>query len=811
MANDMINSLTFGDNTHTFTLPYGVCDTAAETIEKAVTIDNFSLESGATIIVKFINDSNVANPTLKVNTYNAKPIYRYATTKCSTGDSTAGWRANSVHLLVYDDTINNGEGGWYRLFWENTTYSNVSLGQGYATCGTAAATAAKTAALSSYSQTTGGIVSVKFTNGITVANPTLSINSKTAKAIYYHGAALTDTNLIKANDVVTMIFSSYYHIIAINGKVCTAGTYGPSADVTGNDGAKIKVPQITVDSSGRVTAVSEKTYTAKGYTLPVATSTALGGIKDSGDVDVHSDGTTTVAQISTIGLGTDGSELDLNNYYEAGKFKFWNFSSNGTYLNAPGGTATGTRIGLYCYPISSSAFVQEAFINGKKYFRVSTNPSVNDPVTWGDWQLMPSVQHDVSIGSTTQPIYYSSSNKTLKACTHQLNATVPANAVFTDTHYTTGITAGASQTTSNSATTNGNTYIKIKDDDTHKGQILLTGSNSIKVTSNASGTVTIDGIPTSHTSTDATYGAGNANSYGHLKLSDSPNANLSVSYGTAATPKALQDVSNAAAKLATANTFSATNTFNNTTYFNNSIVLDPDSYGSVKPTTGNVEGRLFFIEDNADELIGLPQGGEANQYLMKTQDSYTWVDFELKTNYNESGVKSYLLGKETDVGSSTINYEIDVYSQNGCLYANKVYGAVWNDYAEYRNQKEIIEPGYCVASTNNGQVYKTIEKLQACDGIVSDTFGFAIGETDSCKTPLAVAGRVLAYFEGERENYNAGDTVCAGPGGKVCKMTREEIREWPDRIIGIVSEIPDYEIWGSNNIKVNNRIWIKVK
>ena len=139
------------------------------------------------------------------------------------------------------------------------------------------------------------------------------------------------------------------------------------------------------------------------------------------------------------------------------------------------------------------------------------------------------------------------------------------------------------------------------------------------------------------------------------------------------------------------------------------------------------------------------------------------------------------------------------------------YGAVWNDYAEYRTQKEIIEPGYCVASTNNGEVYKTTEKFQACDGIVSDTYGFAIGETDECKTPLAVAGRVLAYFHGNREDYHAGDTVCAGPEGKVMKMTREEIREWPDRIIGIVSEIPEYKTWGTGNIEVNGRIWIKVK
>lgn len=140
-----------------------------------------------------------------------------------------------------------------------------------------------------------------------------------------------------------------------------------------------------------------------------------------------------------------------------------------------------------------------------------------------------------------------------------------------------------------------------------------------------------------------------------------------------------------------------------------------------------------------------------------------------------------------------------------------LYGAAWNDYAEYREQKEEVEPGYCVASNNDGTVYKTTEMYQACDGVVSDTFGFAIGETEGKTTPLAVAGRVLAYCAGNRYDYNAGDTVCAGPGGLVYKMSREEIKEYPDRIIGIVSEIPEYKIWGTGEIEVNERIWIKVK
>lgn len=145
------------------------------------------------------------------------------------------------------------------------------------------------------------------------------------------------------------------------------------------------------------------------------------------------------------------------------------------------------------------------------------------------------------------------------------------------------------------------------------------------------------------------------------------------------------------------------------------------------------------------------------------------------------------------------------------LTASKVYGAVWNDYAEYRQTQEHIQPGYCVIETGKGDLIKSSERLQPGANIVSDTFGFAIGETEQTKTPIAVSGRVLAYPYEDRDSYQAGDPVCSGPNGTISKMTREEVREYPDRIIGTVSEIPNYEVWGTGNVKVNNRIWIKVK
>ena len=147
---------------------------------------------------------------------------------------------------------------------------------------------------------------------------------------------------------------------------------------------------------------------------------------------------------------------------------------------------------------------------------------------------------------------------------------------------------------------------------------------------------------------------------------------------------------------------------------------------------------------------------------------------------------------------------------NGVLVATKVRGAVFNDYAEYR-ESLVKEPGRCVIETGYGDLELSTKRLQLGGNIISDTFGFSIGETNKAETPIAVCGRVLAYPYEDRYKFTAGAAVCSGPNGTVSLMTREEIREWPDAIIGYVSEIPEYKEWGTNKIKVNNRIWIKIK
>lgn len=75
----------------------------------------------------------------------------------------------------------------------------------YGTCSTAAATAAKTVTIKSdngsdgndapFVLEVGAIIAIKFTVTNTAANPTLSVNGSTAKAIYYRGAAIAKGTL----------------------------------------------------------------------------------------------------------------------------------------------------------------------------------------------------------------------------------------------------------------------------------------------------------------------------------------------------------------------------------------------------------------------------------------------------------------------------------------------------------------------------------------------------------------------------------------------------------------------------------------
>ena len=224
-----------------------------------------------------------------------------------------------------------------------------------------------------------------------------------------------------------------------------------------------------------------------------------------------------------------------------------------------------------------------------------------------------------------------------------------------------------------------------------------------------------------------------------------------------------------------------------------------------------------------------------NQSLLyRYKNIYTKLDYEtdyqlcneLNKIYSKDN-KFYVIGDSSDTTNSNNEYDpapgYGLYDANvdgsiatyGGISARKaikgfkIHGAVFNDYAEYRHTNN-ISPGRCVIETGNGDLILAEKRLQLGANIISDTYGFSIGETKYANTPIAVCGRVLAYPYEYRQLFRPGEAVCSGPNGTVSRMTRDEIKNWPDAIIGYVSEVPEYDEWGSDNIKVDGRIWIKV-
>ena len=296
------------------------------------------------------------------------------------------------------------------------------------------------------------------------------------------------------------------------------------------------------------------------------------------------------------------------------------------------------------------------------------------------------------------------------------------------------------------------------------------------------------------------------------------------------------------------------------------------NYGSSLPDEGFI-GQLFFIEDENLDGPSLPTGGTTGQVLVKNSSEdgdASWAtdisgnaatatklasartisltgDVTGSVNFNGSQdvTLTATVADNSHNHSQMVNFTLGtggtapyIYSENGkfcvrvspdgssynyvwidtdgSIQAPKVYGAVWNDYAEYR-ESNCEDSGYVLMEAGDDSLTKTTERLSHFAGISSDTWGFSQGETAKAHTPIAVAGRVLVYPYQDRNNYKSGDCVCAAPGGTVDIMTREEVREWPDRIVGTVSCVPDYEEWGGGEgsdrdpVKVNGRIWIKVR
>lgn len=249
----------------------------------------------------------------------------------------------------------------------------------------------------------------------------------------------------------------------------------------------------------------------------------------------------------------------------------------------------------------------------------------------------------------------------------------------------------------------------------------------------------------------------------------------------------------------------------------------------IKLNNGTTEGtNQFTYNGSATKNINITPAniGAASSshnhdssYVKKSGDTMTGDLTVSRSDTNDASVR--VTNSKGSIGllSSTNRGLYDYTKNKWLIYTDgtkastsyALYGAVWNDYAEFR-EGDTIDAGRCVVEVGDDTLITSTERMMPGANITSDTFGFAIGETEQAKTPIAVSGRVLAYPYESREEFkkNIGRPVCSSPNGTVSIMTDEEYRNKGYCAIGTISAVPDYEEWGTGKIKVNGRVWIKV-
>ena len=335
-VNGLIQKVNPGDNIQysIASSAYGYCETAAATAEKVVDMTGFTLLEGTTIHVKFANANSASTPTLNVNGTGAKNIKLYGTTNAGTTSETNGWYAGAVVSFTYDGTY------WVRDqgFNTNSTYYYTSM-----YCNSASATAAKVGTISGAQELTAGHyfqVWMLYSN-TTATKLTLNASGQGAKDIYINGAISSSTNYTLPRGCYIVYYDgTNYHFRTDNylqGKFISKHKTGDSREIRIQSTTIVdSVATENIDywwgvgtgdenhglydvkkSAWVLSAALDNNWTFNGsvawsnitgkpssyYTLPKATTSALGGVIVGTNISVDNTGKISVATGTTSTTG----------------------------------------------------------------------------------------------------------------------------------------------------------------------------------------------------------------------------------------------------------------------------------------------------------------------------------------------------------------------------------------------------------------------------------------------------------------------------------------------------------------------------
>ena len=167
--------------------------------------------------------------------------------------------------------------------------------------------------------------------------------------------------------------------------------------------------------------------------------------------------------------------------------------------------------------------------------------------------------------------------------------------------------------------------------------------------------------------------------------------------------------------------------------------------------------KSLFIANNTKKIYFDTMIGSTKMWLqVGGQDTIDWSHITNAPSSIAALDGNFNYGTTAPSNSTRLNY-------NGNFYATRIYNSVYNDYAEYFEKGEVVEPGDVIAcSLNSNKYIKSNEKYSnLVIGVFSDSYGQCIGgRGDGNDTenfiPIGLSGRVSVKVTGD---INKGDLL----------------------------------------------------
>lgn len=310
----------------------------------------------------------------------------------------------------------------------------------YGTCSTAAGTAAKVVTCSGFNLVTGATVMVKFTNANTVANPTLNVNSKGAKAIYYRGAALTASSLANwgAGDVVEFRYNGTQWDLLNVGNTAGEGEANVQSDwnVTDTTSDAYIKNKPTIPTIGNGTITIKQNGASKGTFTVNQTGDTTIELTDTGITSQDHYKTSVTAGTAGTSSATSGSTLavpyvtvNANGHvtgYGTHTHTISGFLTSETYKGTVTKVSTGagltggdiTSSGTIKCKLNSETSLGTIGTTSKLYaVGVDANGKLCVPVPWTDTDTDTKVTQTVTTSNANYPLLLAPSGQTATATT----------------------------------------------------------------------------------------------------------------------------------------------------------------------------------------------------------------------------------------------------------------------------------------------------------------------------------------------------------------------------------------------------------